>query len=155
MTILTASPGNALLGTAAIPGDKSCSHRALILAAMAEGESVITGLNEADDVMCTLAAIEAFGVEVGRLDDGRWRVRGDRWRSPEAPIDCGNSGTTARLLIGAVAGMPGVSATFIGRCVAQRAADEADGGAPASHGGDDRGRRHAAAHCPRRFAGRD
>ena len=114
MTVLTARPGNPLVGTAAIPGDKSCSHRALILAAMAEGESLITGLNEAEDVMCTAAAIAAFGKDVERLDEGRWRVRGGPWRSPEAPIDCGNSGTTARLLIGAVAGMGGVSATFTG-----------------------------------------
>ena len=114
MTALTARRGNRLSGNAVIPGDKSCSHRALILAAMAEGESIITGLNEADDVMRTVAAIEAFGVEVERLDDGRWRVRGTRWRTPDAPIDCGNSATTARLLIGAVAGMDGVSATLTG-----------------------------------------
>lgn len=114
MTPLTARPGNPLVGTAAIPGDKSCSHRALILAAMAKGESTITGLNEADDVMRTIAAIEAFGVEVERLDEGKWRVRGSPWRSPAGPIDCGNSGTTARLLIGAVAGMPDVTATFTG-----------------------------------------
>lgn len=114
MMSLTARPGNQLSGIAVIPGDKSCSHRALILASMAEGESVITGLNEADDVMRTVAAIEAFGVEVERLDDGRWRVRGNRWRTPDSPIDCGNSATTARLLIGAVAGMEGVTATFTG-----------------------------------------
>ncbi len=114
MTILTASPGNALAGTAAIPRDKSCSHRALILAALAEGESFITGLSLAGDVMRTVAAIEAFGVDVEQLDDGRWRVRGGPWQSPKMPIECGNSGTTARLLIGAVAGMAGVVATFTG-----------------------------------------
>ncbi|MEO7410722.1 MAG: 3-phosphoshikimate 1-carboxyvinyltransferase [Sphingomicrobium sp.] len=114
MTMLTARPGNMLSGVAAIPGDKSCSHRALIIAAMAEGESIITGLNEADDVMRTVAAIEALGVAVERLGDTRWRVRGGPWTSPAGPIDCGNSGTTARLLIGAVAGMAGVSATFTG-----------------------------------------
>lgn len=114
MTALTARPGRPLVGKAAIPGDKSCSHRALILAAMAEGESIITGLNEADDVMRTVAAIAAFGIDVERLADGRWSVRGGKWQSPEAPIDCGNSATTARLVIGAVAGMAGVSATFVG-----------------------------------------
>ena len=113
MTALTARPGNALSGSAAIPGDKSCSHRALILAAMAVGESVITNLNTAADVMRTMRAIEAFGAGVEQ-DGDLWRVRGANWRSPDAPIDCGNSGTTARLLIGAVAGMAGVSATFIG-----------------------------------------
>ena len=114
MNALTARPGNALVGNAAIPGDKSCSHRALIFAAMAEGESNIAGLNEADDVMRTVAAITALGVEAERIGEGQWRVRGARWSSPDAPIDCGNSGTTARLLIGAVAGMEGVSATFTG-----------------------------------------
>ena len=113
MTTLTARPGNALTGTADIPGDKSCSHRALILAAIAEGESVITNLNTSDDVMRTLHAVEAFGATVAR-DGERWRVRGVAWRTPDEPIDCGNSATTARLLIGAVAGMDGVSATFVG-----------------------------------------
>lgn len=114
MTKLIARPGGALIGKAAIPGDKSGSHRALILAAMAEGESVITNLNEAEDVMRTLRAVEALGVEVERVGERQWRVRGARWRTPDAPIDCGNSGTTARLLIGAVAGMEGVSATLVG-----------------------------------------
>ena len=94
MTALIARPGNALSGSAAIPGDKSCSHRALILGAMATGETVITNLNPAEDVMRTLRAVEAFGVEVAQ-DGERWRVRGGPWRSPDATIDCGNSGTTA------------------------------------------------------------
>lgn len=114
MTTLTARPGGPLSGMAAIPGDKSCSHRALIFAAMAEGTSIIRGINEADDVMRTVAALEAFGVGIERRGKGQWRVSGARWRSPDAAIDCGNSGTTARLLIGAVAGMPGVKATFTG-----------------------------------------
>ena len=114
MTALTARPGNALVGKAMIPGDKSCSHRALILAAMADGVSNIAGLNEAEDVMRTVAAIIALGAEAERIGEGHWRVRGARWQSPEAPIDCRNSGTAARLLIGAVAGMEGVSAAFTG-----------------------------------------
>ena len=113
MTALTARPGNALSGSAAIPGDKSCSHRALTLAAMAEGESIISNLNIAEDVMRTMRAVETFGAVVEQ-DSERWLVRGAAWRTPDAPIDCGNSGTTARLLIGAVAGMAGVSATFVG-----------------------------------------
>ena len=114
MTALTARPGRPLHGTAVVPGDKSCSHRALILAAMADGESLISGLNEADDVQRTIAAIAAFGAEVEQVAAGVWRVRGGPWASPGAPIECGNSGTTARLLIGAVAGMAGVNATFTG-----------------------------------------
>ncbi|HEY0325582.1 MAG TPA: 3-phosphoshikimate 1-carboxyvinyltransferase [Allosphingosinicella sp.] len=109
---LTAHPGERLSGTVAVPGDKSISHRALILGAMAEGETRISGMLESDDVMRTVEAVRALGAEVAR-DGDLWRVRGGPWRSPPAPIDCGNSGTTARLLMGAVAGRP-VSATFVG-----------------------------------------
>ncbi|WP_324806400.1 3-phosphoshikimate 1-carboxyvinyltransferase [Sphingomonas sp. LY29] len=111
---LIARPGASLVGEAAIPGDKSCSHRALILGAMASGITRIEGLLESDDVLATVRALEAFGIVIDRDGPGRWRVEGGAWRSPVAPIDCGNSGTAARLLIGAVAGMPGVSATFTG-----------------------------------------
>jgi 3-phosphoshikimate 1-carboxyvinyltransferase len=110
---LAARPSAPLTGEAAIPGDKSCSHRALILAALAKGETRIKGLLESADVIATLRAIESFGVSVEQID-GDWVVSGGPWRSPESPVDCGNSGTTARLLMGAVAGMPGVRATFIG-----------------------------------------
>ncbi|WP_166037449.1 3-phosphoshikimate 1-carboxyvinyltransferase [Sphingosinicella sp. YJ22] len=109
---LTAHPGAPLRGEVAVPGDKSISHRALIIGAMAEGETRITGLLESDDVMRTVAAVRALGADVAR-DGDIWRVRGGPWRSPDAPIDCGNSGTTARLLMGAVAGRP-ISATFVG-----------------------------------------
>lgn len=111
---LTAAPGSALRGEAAIPGDKSCSHRALILAAMAEGETRIEGLLESEDVLATARAVEAFGAEVKRGADGEWIVRGAPWSSPSEPVDCGNSGTAARLLMGAAAGMPGVEVTFTG-----------------------------------------
>lgn len=110
---LTASPGASLVGEAAIPGDKSCSHRALILGAMAVGETQIIGLLKSDDVLATARAIEAFGIPVER-SDGAWIVRGGAWRPPPDAIDCGNSGTSVRLLMGAVAGMPGLSATFTG-----------------------------------------
>src|SRR6185503_941939 len=98
-------------GIAAIPGDKSCSHRALILGAMAKGETRISGLLESEDVLASARAVEAFGASVERIGPGEWRVDGAPWRSP-APIECGNSGTTSRLLMGAVAGMPGVRAVF-------------------------------------------
>jgi len=111
---LVATPGRAITGEAAIPGDKSCSHRALILGAMSEGETYITGLLESDDVLATARAVEALGAEVERLGPGEYRVRGGPWRSPDAPIDCGNSGTTARLLLGACAGTEGLVATFTG-----------------------------------------
>jgi len=111
---LVAKGGGALNGEARVPGDKSCSHRALILAAMADGETVIKGLLESDDVLATAGAVAAFGIEAERLEAGEWRVRGRRWCSPEGPVDCGNSGTAARLLIGAAAGMDGLMATFTG-----------------------------------------
>ena len=110
---LTAAPGASLIGEAAIPGDKSCSHRALILGAMAIGETRIRGLLESADVLETAKAIEAFGIGVDRGAD-EWVVRGGEWQSPDGVIDCGNSATAARLLIGAVAGKPGVRATLAG-----------------------------------------
>jgi 3-phosphoshikimate 1-carboxyvinyltransferase len=102
-----------LSGRFAVPGDKSLSHRALILGALAKGETVIAGLLESADVLATAEALRAFGVRVERFGPGRWRVIGAKWRSPDRPIDCGNSGTSARLLMGAAAGQ-GVRATFTG-----------------------------------------
>ena len=110
---LIARPGAALVGEAAIPGDKSCSHRALVLASMASGETQIVGLLESEDVLATARALKAFGVSVERSGEA-WVVHGGPWQSPADVIDCGNSGTSARLLMGAVAGMPGLSATFTG-----------------------------------------
>lgn len=109
---LRASRSGPLGGIADIPGDKSCSHRALILGALADGETRISGLLEADDVAATIRALEAFGARVER-QAGDWRITGAEWHSPGAPIDCGNSGTTARLLMGAAAGFD-LTATFTG-----------------------------------------
>nr|WP_246167488.1 3-phosphoshikimate 1-carboxyvinyltransferase [Sphingomonas piscis] len=103
-----------LKGVAEVPGDKSISHRALIFGGLAAGTTNIEGLLEGDDVLHTAAAVRAFGAEVERLGDGHWRVTSrSEWRSPDAPIDCGNSGTGARLLMGAAAGWP-IRATFTG-----------------------------------------
>ena len=96
-----------------MPGDKSISHRALILGGMAEGETRIEGLLEGQDVLHTAAAVRALGAKVTRLGEGLWTVQGADWRSPAEPIDCGNSGTGARLLLGAAAGFP-IEATFTG-----------------------------------------
>ncbi|MBX3561781.1 MAG: 3-phosphoshikimate 1-carboxyvinyltransferase [Sphingomonas sp.] len=109
---LRAGPASALRGRIVVPGDKSISHRALILGAMATGETRIEGLLESDDVLATAAAVRALGADVEKMGE-LWRVRGGAWRSPSAPIDCGNSGTAARLLIGAVAGRA-VRAAFTG-----------------------------------------
>jgi len=110
---LRASASGALNGTIEVPGDKSMSHRALILGALASGTTVIHGLLEGDDVLATARAVEALGAKVERLGAGEWRVTGGEWRSPAVPVDCGNSGTGARLLMGAVAGFP-ISVTFTG-----------------------------------------
>ena len=110
---LRGTPGGPLSGQAAIPGDKSCSHRALILGAMADGETRIAGLLESADVLATMRALEALGISIERAGDD-WIVHGGPWRSPDRPVDCGNSGTGARLLMGAVSGMVGVRATFTG-----------------------------------------
>jgi 3-phosphoshikimate 1-carboxyvinyltransferase len=96
-----------------VPSDKSLSHRALILGALASGETRIFGLLEADDVMATVMALRAFGTHVERTCHGNGHVVGGEWRSPEVPVDCGNSGTSARLLMGAAAGF-NLSATFTG-----------------------------------------
>ncbi|MDQ3079923.1 MAG: 3-phosphoshikimate 1-carboxyvinyltransferase [Pseudomonadota bacterium] len=111
---LVATRGSALCGEANIPGDKSCSHRALILGALAHGTTHINGLLQSDDVLATAQAVAAMGATVERLGPGECKVTGAKWTSPPAPIDCGNSGTSARLLLGACAGVPGLSVTLTG-----------------------------------------
>ncbi len=111
---LTARKSRALTGTVRAPGDKSMSHRAFILGAMASGTTEIDGLLEGDDVLATGRAVEAFGATVERLGEGRWRVTGrGGFQSPDGVIDCGNAGTGVRLLMGAAAGYP-ITATFDG-----------------------------------------
>jgi 3-phosphoshikimate 1-carboxyvinyltransferase len=109
MPALTASPCEALSGTARVPGDKSISHRALMIGALAVGESDIHGLLEGEDVLRTAAAMRALGAEITRGDDGVWRLwgRGIGGLSvPETVLDMGNSGTGARLLMGVLASHP-------------------------------------------------
>jgi len=99
----------ALSGGLAVPGDKSVSHRALMLGALAVGETVIEGLLEAEDVLGTAAAVSALGAAVSRGDDGVWRVSGrgvGGLGEPERALDMGNSGTGARLLMGILATHP-------------------------------------------------
>ena len=99
----------ALAGSARVPGDKSISHRALMLGALAVGESVVTGLLEGDDVLRTAACMRALGAEVERRADGSWRLFGrgvGGLMEPADILDMGNSGTGARLLMGLVASHP-------------------------------------------------
>jgi len=113
---MTARRSGPLTGEAKVPGDKSISHRALILGALAVGETHITGLLEGQDVLDTAAAMRAFGAQVERLAAGEWRVQGvgvGGFAEPEGVIDCGNSGTGVRLIMGAMATTP-ITATFTG-----------------------------------------
>lgn len=105
-----------LSGTAQVPGDKSISHRALILGALAVGETRITGLLEGEDVLDTAKAMRAFGAGVTRAESGTWAVHGvgtGGFAEPAQVIDCGNSGTGVRLIMGAMATCP-ITATFTG-----------------------------------------
>lgn len=102
-------------GTVRVPGDKSISHRALILAALADGESVIRDILVAEDTASTAYALRALGNDAPPLGQ-EIRIHGNGVRqlqAPESELDCGNSGTTVRLLAGVVAGHP-ISATFVG-----------------------------------------
>ena len=106
---LRAQPAGPLQGNAAVPGDKSISHRALLLAAMAVGRSEIEGLLEGSDVLATAAALRELGVAVARDMPGRWRVDGvgvGGLAEPDRPLDFGNAGTGARLTLGLLAGHP-------------------------------------------------
>ena len=105
-----------LTGRIAIPGDKSISHRSLMLSALAVGESRVTGLLEGHDVLATASAMRAMGASTERREDGEWRIHGvgvGGLLQPREALDMGNSGTSTRLLMGLVASHP-ITATFIG-----------------------------------------
>jgi 3-phosphoshikimate 1-carboxyvinyltransferase len=109
-------PAGPLKGRIRVPGDKSISHRAIMLSALAVGESRISGLLEGEDVLATAAAMRAMGATVERLGEGEWRVHGvgvGGLLQPQVPLDMGNSGTSTRLLMGLVASHP-ITATFTG-----------------------------------------
>ena len=113
---MTSRPCGPLKGTANVPGDKSISHRSLILGAMAVGETRITGLLEGEDVLDTARAMQAFGAEVTNHGGGEWSVHGvgvGGFAEPDQVIDCGNSGTGVRLIMGSMASSP-ITATFTG-----------------------------------------
>ncbi|HEY2137523.1 MAG TPA: 3-phosphoshikimate 1-carboxyvinyltransferase [Xanthobacteraceae bacterium] len=143
---MTARSAGPLTGRARVPGDKSISHRALILGALAVGKSRISGLLEGEDVINTSKAMAALGARVERLADGTWEIFGvgvGGFREPAQTLDFGNSGTGCRLVMGAVAGCP-ITATFDGDAslrkrpmnrildpvalIGARAVDMADGG---------------------------
>jgi 3-phosphoshikimate 1-carboxyvinyltransferase len=115
-TPLEARSSGPLTGKVRVPGDKSISHRALILGALAVGPTRISGLLEGEDVLNTAKAMQALGAKVERTGDFAWVVRGvgvAGFAQPQGPLDFGNSGTGCRLVMGAVAGCP-ISAVFDG-----------------------------------------
>jgi 3-phosphoshikimate 1-carboxyvinyltransferase len=113
---LTVRPATRLTGRLRVPGDKSISHRSLMFAALAIGESRVEGLLEGEDVLATAAALRAMGATIERDDDGTWRIHGvgvGGLLQPQTALDMGNSGTSTRLLMGLVASHP-ITATFVG-----------------------------------------
>ncbi|MCC5955306.1 MAG: 3-phosphoshikimate 1-carboxyvinyltransferase [Natronohydrobacter sp.] len=113
---MTSHKSGPLTGVAEVPGDKSISHRALILGALSVGETRITGLLEGQDVLDTAKAMRAFGATVTQHGPGAWTVQGvgvGGFAEPANVIDCGNSGTGVRLIMGAMA-TTDIAATFTG-----------------------------------------
>ena len=113
---MTSHKCTGLSGVVEVPGDKSISHRSLIFGAMALGKTEISGLLEGQDVLDTAKAMEAFGASVTNHGDGNWTVHGvgvGGFSEPDGVIDCGNSGTGVRLIMGAMA-THDMTATFTG-----------------------------------------
>jgi 3-phosphoshikimate 1-carboxyvinyltransferase len=109
-------PSASVQGGVAVPGDKSISHRAVLVGAIAEGESVVTGFGRSADTESTVAAVRALGVRVEE-DRDTMRIAGAGLRglqAPSEPIDCGNAGTLARLLPGILAGQRGRQFELVG-----------------------------------------
>lgn len=106
MPKLISQPQNALSGTLNVPGDKSISHRALMLSALAVGRSEVTGLLEGEDVLATASAMRAMGATINKLGDGHYEIYGvgvGGLLEPETHLDMGNSGTSTRLILGLMA----------------------------------------------------
>ena len=115
-TPLESRASGPLSGKVRVPGDKSISHRALILGALSVGETRISGLLEGEDVLNTAKSMQALGARVERTGPFAWLVAGvgvAGFAQPASPLDFGNSGTGCRLVMGAVAGCP-ISAVFDG-----------------------------------------
>ena len=136
--------GGSLAGTVRVPGDKSISHRALLFGAIAEGETIIEGLLPAEDPLSTAACLRAMGVEVSPIvADQAVTVRGvglDGFREPENVLDCGNSGTTMRLMLGLLAGRAGRHFVLSGDASLRRRPMRRVGGPLAEMGATIRGR---------------
>ena len=123
--MITVHKSKKLSGFISIPGDKSISHRAIIFGSLCVGKTTVIGLLESEDVQRTIEAVRQLGAKVDKKD-GKWEVYGfgvGGFTSPENVIDCGNSGTTCRLLMGAISTTP-ISAIFVGdKSLSQRPMD--------------------------------
>lgn len=116
MNQLSSSKCTNLNGIITVPGDKSISHRSLIMGALAIGESIVTGLLEGEDVLGTAEALKALGADIYKDNSGNWHIHGvgiGGLKQPDGPLDMGNSGTGVRLMMGLVATHP-ISVTFTG-----------------------------------------
>jgi 3-phosphoshikimate 1-carboxyvinyltransferase len=114
---LTLQPASALRGTLRVPGDKSISHRALMLGALAEGETIIQGLLPGEDPISTARCLSALGAEITEINSTEVRVRGTglgQLKEATDFLDAGNSGTTLRLMMGILASQPGLFSTLTG-----------------------------------------
>lgn len=113
---VTSKKCSCLKGMPIIPGDKSISHRSIMLGALAVGETIVTGLLEGEDVLATAKAMQAMGATIEKEDNGQWHIHGvgvGGLHEPDHVLDMGNSGTSTRLLIGLVSG-GNITATFTG-----------------------------------------
>ena len=109
-------PGSTIGGEISVPGDKSVSHRSLMLGGIAEGTTEVRGFLESEDCLATLAALRALGVNIGRFGGNRVTIHGvgiDGFKAPSAPLDMGNAGTAMRLSMGLLAGQK-FDSTLIG-----------------------------------------
>src|SRR5260221_1991014 len=134
---LEARSSGPLIGKVRVPGDKSISHRALILGALAVGQTRVSGLLKGEDVLNTAKAMRALGAQVERTGEFVWSLRGvgvAGFAQPQAPLDFGNSGTGCRLVVGAVAGCP-IMAVFVGAARLRGRPEGGGGAAPAGVGG--------------------
>jgi 3-phosphoshikimate 1-carboxyvinyltransferase len=107
--VIRVEPAGALVGHIAVPGDKSISHRAVLIGALCDGETRVRGFGVSGDTLATVGAVRALGVDVEQ-DDDELTVHGvglRGLRAPDGPLDCGNAGTAMRLLIGILAGQKG------------------------------------------------
>ena len=112
--VITIQPAASIRGTISVPGDKSITHSALLLTAIAKGKSQIIGAGLGDDCLSTLSCLHPLGDQIERVAEHEFIVHGiaDQLRASTAPLNCGNSGTTMRLLLGILSSIPQFNVLF-------------------------------------------